>query len=101
MPDLDRAIHGVYDTDDVRVIGLFPPEEPAELIQDFKDQTGVRFPLVPDELLTQQLFHFPEGVDFPFPRDVVIGPDLRVRSIKNSFDADEMRDLIEQLLAER
>ena len=82
------------------MIGLFPANEPAPLVQDFQEQTGITFPLVEDRELSAELFAYPEGTNYPFPRDAVIGPDLRVRSIKNSFDADEMRALIDELIAE-
>ncbi len=57
------------------------------------------FPLVKDKG-TLGKFDFPEGVGYPYPRDVVIGKDLTVRSIKNSFDSNEMDGLIQQLIAE-
>lgn len=80
------------------MVGLFPVNEPAALVQDFQEQTGVTFPLLEDRGLTMEIFAYPEGTRYPFPRDVVIGPDLRVESIKNSFDANEMTALIDRLL---
>jgi len=100
FPDLEHAIHQAYPTDQVSVVGIHPPSDPSPLVDDFRQQTGVTFPLVPDEKLTLNQFRFPPGVDFPYPRDVVVGKDLTIRSIKNSFDADETRALIDQLLAE-
>jgi len=69
-------------------------------VADFAAQTGVSFPLVPDVGNTLGKFDFPPGVNFPYPRDVVIGKDLVVRSIKNSFDVAEMDALVEQLVNE-
>lgn len=62
-------------------------------------QTGITFPVLFNQGTLSQ-FDFPPGVGFPYPRDVVIGKDLTVRSIRNSFDPDEMTSLVEQLLAE-
>lgn len=49
---------------------------------------------------TLGLFAYPQGVGYPYPRDVVIGKDGTVRSIKNSFHVEEMRALVAELLAE-
>ncbi|MBX2797629.1 MAG: hypothetical protein KTR31_08175 [Myxococcales bacterium] len=84
----------------MRVIGLYPANEPVDGLDAFVTQTGVTFRLVPDVDRSFLKFEFPEGVNFPYPRDVVIDSDLTVRSIKNSFDADEMQQLIDELLAD-
>lgn len=79
---------------------MHPPQEPGALVDDFREQTGVTFRFVPDETFSLGQFAFPPGVAFPYPRDVVVDRDLTIRSIKNSFDADEMTALVEALLAE-
>ncbi len=76
------------------------PGDPPNLVTDFVEQTGVTFPIIADEGSTKNEFSFPGGVGYPYPRDVVIGKDLRVRSIKNSFDVAEMDALVQSLLAE-
>ncbi len=81
------------------VVGLHNGE-PADLVADFQEQTGLGFPLVVDQGYTLGEFSFPDGVGFPYPRDVVIGKDLTIHSIKNSFDADEMEALVIRLLDE-
>ncbi len=81
------------------VFGLHQ-DEPAGLLDDFREQTGVTFPLVSDEGYTLGKIEYPSGVGYPYPRDVVIGKDGVIRSIKNSFDIDEMDALIQQLLQE-
>ena len=83
----------------MRVIGIHKSSEPPELIEDFREQTGITFPLVADDGSLGQL-SFPPGVGFPYPRDVVVGKDLRIRMIRNSFDVDEVSALVEELLAE-
>jgi hypothetical protein len=65
----------------VLVYGLHPNENPAQLA-DFVEQTGITFPVVPSNG-TLNMFAFPPGVQYPYPRDVVIGKDLTVRSLKN------------------
>ena len=57
------------------------------------------FPLLPHQGTLGQ-FAFPPGVGYPYPRDIVVGKDGTVHSIRNSFDVDEMTALIDALLAE-
>lgn len=62
-------------------------------------QTGVTFPILQDRG-TQYRVAFPRGVGYPYPRDVVVGKDLRIHAIRNSFNVTEVRALVERLLAE-
>lgn len=62
-------------------------------------QTGVTFPIDNGQGTLSKLA-FPNGVGYPYPRDVVIGKDLVVRAIRNSFNLDEMDTLVQQLLTE-
>ena len=87
-----------YQDQGVLVYGLHQNEVQMRL-DDFVEQTGITFPVVADEGTLQQL-DFPIGVGYPYPRDVVIGKDLRIHSIKNSFDVEEMDALIQELLDE-
>lgn len=80
------------------MFGLYDGESQSAL-DDFLEQTGVTFPLVKGQNTLYQ-FAYPQGVGYPYPRDVVVGKDLTVRSIKNSFDAKDMDGLVKQLLAE-
>ncbi len=98
MPDIDATIWEKYEGQDVLVFGLYQGES-STLLADFQAQTGVSFPLVKDKGTLGQ-FAFPPGVGYPYPRDIVVGKDLKVRSIKNSFNVQEMDNLIQQLLAE-
>ncbi len=84
----------------VDVVGVYRPSEAGDLVDDFREQTGITFPLVADGDDTLSLLAFPPGVGSPYPRDVVVGKDLRIRSIRNSFELDELTFLIEELLAE-
>lgn len=98
MPDIDASIYQKYKGQGVLVYGIHQGEPPA-LLADFAKQTGVSFPLVADQGTLQNL-RFPQGVGYPYPRDVIIGKDLVVRSIRNSFSVAETDALIQKLLAE-
>lgn len=99
MPDIDARIHQEYADEGVLVYGVHSGEDPAQL-DDFIEQTGVSFPIIGDEGNTLYAFDYPEGVGYPYPRDVIVGPDLTIHSIKNSFDVDEAEALIQDLLAD-
>ena len=98
MPDIEDAIWSDLQGQGVLVFGIHPGD-PESLVQDFIEQTGVTYPIVRDQS-TRGLYAYPPGTNFPYPRDVVVGKDGTIRSIKNSFNAQEMRTLVEQLLAE-
>lgn len=98
MPDIDAVIYQKYKEQGVLVYGVHGGE-PAFMLEDFLEQTGVSYPLIKDQGTLNQ-FSFPPGVGYPYPRDVVIGKDLTVHSIKNSFNAGEMEALVEKLLAQ-
>ncbi len=99
MSDIESGIWQKYKDDGVLVYGLYGSESPKALA-DFKDQTGITYPLMQDIGYTKGLFDFAPGVGYPYPRDVVIGKDGSVRSIKTSFDVGEMESLVQQLIAE-
>ena len=81
------------------IVGVHPPSDPGPFVQDFREQTGVTFPLVVDQGETLYRVALPRGTAAPYPRDLVIDQDLVSRSNKNSFDAVEMQQLIDELLA--
>lgn len=99
MPDIDATIWDEYRDQGLKVIGLYGNENP-DLLAAFAEQTGITFPFVQDINSTLWDFSFPPGVSYPYPRDVVVGKDLTVRSIRSSFNVDEMDSLVQQLLAE-
>ena len=80
------------------MIGIYGNER-SDLLTAFREQTGVDFPMLKDRG-TLNDFAFPPGVGYPYPKDVVIGKDLTIRSIKASFNVEEMDALVQQLLAE-
>ena len=99
MPDIDQSIYQPYADQGVRAFGIYR-SEPPDLIADFEEQTGVGFPLVADPGYSLGLISFPNGLGYPYPRDVVVDKNLRIRMIRNSFDVDEMEKLVQELLAE-
>ena len=80
------------------VYGLYEGES-ADLLLNFRAETGVTFPFIEGQY-TLNRFAFPAGVGYPYPRDIVVGRDLTIHSIRNSFNVVEMEALVEQLLAE-
>ena len=100
MSDLESSIWLPYQGQGVVVYGLHPASESPQLVADFVEQTGVTYPIVPDIGGTRSGFSYPPGAGYPYPRDVVIGKDLTVHSIKNSFNVDEMDALVQQVLNE-
>ncbi len=98
MPDVEASIWQAYKDQGVLVYALHPGDDPQQ-IADFVTQTGITFPVL-NSMGTLGKFDFPPGVGYPYPRDIVIDKQGTVRSIRNSFDVDEMTALIEQLLAE-
>jgi peroxiredoxin len=98
LPDIEQAIYQEYRDQGVLVYGIHSGDDPG-LLADFREQTGVTFPFERDEG-TRVMLSFPEGVGYPYPRDVVVDKSLTIRSVRNSFSAEETRALVEQLLAE-
>ncbi len=98
MPDLETSIWQRYADQGVLVYGIHPGDPPGA-VADFVEQTGITFPVLADDG-TLWKFAYPPGVGYPYPRDVVIGKDLQIRSIKNSFNVTEMDALVQALLAE-
>ncbi len=99
LPEIEASVWRKYEDQGVLVFGLHPGD-PAEQVAAFVEQTGVTFPILTDANYTRSMFSWPDGVGYPYPRDIVIGKDGRVASIKNSFNVDEMDALITGLLAE-
>lgn len=97
MPDVEE-LWKKYEGQGVLVYGVHRGEDPG-LLAAFVEQTGVTYPIRQDQG-TLGLLSFPPGVGYPFPKDVVIGKDLTIRSIKASFNVEEMDALVSQLIAE-
>jgi len=99
LPDLETSIWAKYKNKGVLVYGLHPGEN-AKQLADFIKQTGITFPVKSDVAGTLSSFAFPPGVNYPYPRDVIVDKNLKVRAIRNSFNVKEVEALVKKLLAE-
>jgi hypothetical protein len=72
--------------------------EPENLVADFVAQTGVTFPVMFGQF-SITAFAFP-SVGYPFPRQVVIGKDRTIRSLRNDLDIPSLRAEVVRLLGE-
>lgn len=99
MPDLETSIWQRYRDQGVLVVAIHRGEDPIQLA-NFIEQAGITFPVLQDEGSFREL-SFPPGVGYPYPRDVVIGADLTIRSIRNSFNITELDEQVRALIAER
>lgn len=94
MPAIDESIYRTYSRDQVLVYELHGGQEPGALA-NFVEQTWVSFPIRFD-FETLHHLSLPEGVRYLHPRDVVIGSDLGIRAIRDSFKGPQ--PLIDDLL---
>lgn len=78
--------------------GLFGTESTATLTA-FVEQTGVTFPILVDDT-TYAAYADPDGAISPFPLDVIIDAQGRIRYLRHEFDGAAMQAEIERLLAE-
>ena len=97
MSDIEHTIHKPLKSKGVLIYGIHQGENP-KLLADFVKQTGVTFPIVANQGFAS--FSFPPGTGYPYPQDVVIDKNLKVRTIKQSFNQDELKQLVLKLLAE-
>ncbi len=72
--------------------------ESDELIADFIAQTGITFPVLFGPF-SIGAFAF-TTVGYPFPRQVVIGKDRTIRSLRNDLDIPSLTQEVQRLLAE-
>jgi peroxiredoxin len=72
-------------------------ESPATVAQ-FKQQTGVTFPLLLNDM-TKDLYANSDGSITPYPLDVIVDRNGTIVYLRHEFDSDAMQATIEQLLA--
>jgi peroxiredoxin len=87
------------------VIGLNPgglfAGDGEFIMSQFKEQTGITFPLGWTTDNSYGSFRSGGGSSIsPFPLDVVIGRDGTIRYISREYEPDQMIAIIEQALAE-
>ena len=68
------------------------------IVEGFLDQTGVTFPVGWDA--TGSYFEYPtDAAISPFPLDVVVDRQGRIAYVSREYDAEELRQIVEQLVA--
>ena len=72
-------------------------ESPATVAQ-FKEQTGVTFPLLLNDT-TKDLYANSDGSITPYPLDVIVDRNGTVVYLRHEFDSDAMQATIDNLLA--
>lgn len=103
FPDIETEIWQPFQDEGVVVLGLSGGglfgTESAATIEAFRDQTNVTFPLLLGDN-TVGAYAKPDGSISPYPVDVIVDRDGVIRYLRHEFDAEAMRAVIEQLLAE-
>lgn len=99
MSDL-QDIHEAYAAQGVRIYALNVPafSEDAQTLAAFKEQAGLTYPLLHHQG-TIGLIDFQGSNGFPYPRDVIVDQQGVIVYTSNSYDAQGMLSVIEQLLA--
>lgn len=102
MPDIEQRFHQTYKDQGLVVVALDAHDglEVIGQVQQFVDNLGVTYDVGLEQSGTYNLLvqNF-EGLN-PFPVDVLIGKDGRIRYITREYDPYAMNEIIEQLLAE-
>lgn len=103
FPDIETQVWQRFADDGVVVLGLsgsglFGNESVATL-NAFVEQTGVTFPILRGD---RSYFEYgnQDGAISPFPLDVIVDREGRIRYLRHEFDGDAMVAEIERLLAE-
>jgi hypothetical protein len=78
--------------------GLFGNES-ATTVENFRDQTGVTFPLLLGDS-TYGSYAQPDGSISPYPLDVVVDKNGIIRYVGHHFDGAAIESTIQKLLAE-
>jgi peroxiredoxin len=79
-------------------LGLLGNESP-QTVANFRDQTGVTFPLLLNDTSKSKLA-YPDGVISPYPIDVIIDKQGTIRYLRHDYDPAAMDETIQKLLAE-
>ena len=73
--------------------------ETAATVAQFKEQTGVTFPLLRNDTTYNQYAN-PDGKITPYPVDVISGGDGTIVYLRHEFDAAAMEQSISQALTQ-
>lgn len=98
-PLVENNIYEIYREDGVQVLGLECRNADRMSLENFRDQTGVEFPLLRDAASTQNDYGVPIGsfvlIDgYGVVRYVSLGPDF------SAYDPSALRQAIGQVLQE-
>ena len=101
FPDIETKIWQHYQDDDVVVLGLSGQglfgQEGVDTVSAFAEQTNVTFPLLLGDM-TRGEYASSYGAISPYPFDVILDRDGTIQYLRTEFDAEAMRQTIEQLL---
>ena len=102
MPDIEQRFHQTYKDQGLVVVALDAHDTTEQIgqVQQFIDNLGVTFDVGIEQsgTYTSLVQNF-AGLN-PFPVDVLIGKDGRIRYVTREYDPYAMTEIIEQLLAE-
>jgi len=99
---LEQHIWQTQSHDDVLVIGLNPgglTGQDQKYMADYANNLGLTFPIARDLNGTYGMYVGTDKIA-PFPLDVVVGRDGRVRTVSRDFDVDALRAEVLAALSE-
>lgn len=85
----------------MRVYGIASQDDPNS-VQNFADTFGLTFPILidPQGKVHRNWAMASAFKSAAFPQDWIVGPDGRIVYENNGFEPDEMRFVLDQVLAE-
>jgi len=98
FPDLETGFHRAYEDDGLIVLGVASGQarETDALLREFRDQTGVTFPIAWDDG-SRGAYAFPASIS-PYPRQVLVDRDGVVVHLASSHRPDVLTEAIEAAL---
>ncbi len=73
--------------------------ESAQTVENFRDQTGVSFPLLLGDTSKSKYAH-PDATISPYPIDVIVDRQGTIRYLRHEYDPAAMDAVLEGLLGE-
>ena len=85
--------------DKIHIFALNVPQfsEDSNTLAAMKEQAGITYPLL-NHQGTSWLVNFTGTNTFPYPRDVVVGPDGVIVYTSNNYDAQGLRAIVDTLV---
>lgn len=101
LPEIDTQIWQRYRNRDVVVLGLSGDglfgQESRETVERFGAQSGVSFPLLLGDQSRRGYGKSQANIS-PYPFDVIIDREGKIRYMSSKFDGEAMRRVIDELL---